>query len=140
MNYETKEKRHQTMSVLEIPYSPPCRPISQLELQSMREKLNKHLRLSEKNLTHSTCEHYYRIKEGGRKAQNITENNVTTNKMNCSTCWKLHKTPEHLKKNASELIDAYQNFFPTNSTPKYLSFDMIDVEECFYTWLYEEFN
>ena len=127
-------------TVLQTPFYPPSRPISQLELIDIRDKTTKVFHLSLKSMTHSKCAHFYRLKEGGRKSQNIISQNNLTSDLNCSSCWKLNKTPENLRKNASDLINGYQNYFKDQNEHEKLTIDMVDIECCFYKWLYEEFN
>jgi hypothetical protein len=121
------------MSILDNEYIQPMRPYSQKELADNRNRLYKSLRLGKVFSTHSDCGHTYLVKENGRKERSLLNNSESNN---CSVCWKLYRTPETLKHKATGLIDAYTN----DHKKKLLSYDLIDLETCYYTWLYNEFN
>ena len=61
---------------------------------------------------------------------NFFNNNVG----NCSCCWKLSKTPNNLLQKAEDLVNIYSTKF--NEYPSFFTYDLIDIEICFYKWLY----
>lgn len=121
-------------SILEHEYNEQTRPYSQNELHFKREKLFSKLRIGKVRAYHE-CNHFYFVKENGKKEKEILESG-NEHCGNCSVCWKLNKTPRHLKAKAISLIDAYCNrFYEFRS---FLSYDDSDVEIVFYNWLYEK--
>ena len=119
-------------SVLNSDYIKPSRPYSNSELKDMKENFMKKLNLSNVRAFHKDCGHFYYVKENGRKEKELNEN--VNNVGNCSCCWKLNKTPKDLIEKAEDLVRIYcQNFYDC-SFP--LTYDLIDLEICFYKWLY----
>ena len=53
----------------------------------------------------------------------------------CSVCWRINKTPVHLRDKALNLTNEYYNTFV--ETPKFLTYRKIDLENAYYKWLYE---
>lgn len=124
-------------SILEQEYVEPDRPYSQKELQYNRDRVFKTLRIGSVRAYHKRCNHFYYVKEHGRKEKEIKEAQ-SEDVGNCSVCWKFNKTPRHLKTRARNLIAEYgTRFF---ETPTYLTYDDVDLETVYYKWLYEEFN
>ena len=121
-------------SVLESSYIKPTRPYSQNELSDMRTKFAERYNLSDVFARHLKCKHFYKVKINGKKYNNI-QNNPESDGGNCSVCWKLSKIPEHLYDNARDLIFLYEDRF--QSEPKKLCYDSVDVETCYYKWIYE---
>ena len=126
-----------TTSVLEFEYKEPDRPFSQKELLYIRNKNFRSLRVGTTRAHHKRCDHYYNVKENGRKAKDMKEQE-TADIGNCSVCWKFNRTPRHLKARARDLISVYTAKFFTD--PEIFTYDNIDIETSFYRWLYEEFN
>ena len=126
----------QQISVLEQKYSEPERPYSQKELQYMRNSTYRSMRIGSIRAEHNKCRHFYLVKDNGRKEKQIVEqkNNDTGN---CSVCWKISKSPRHLKQNALNLVNVYCKIF--FEEPKYLTYQDIDTETAFYKWLYQDF-
>ena len=122
-------------SILEQEYVEPCRPYSQRELQCKRECLFRTLRVGKVRARHKRCEHFYLVKDNGRKQKEIEEKK-SEDVGNCSVCWKFNKTPRHLKTRARSLINAYCNTF--YETLDFMSYENTDLESVFYRWLYEE--
>jgi hypothetical protein len=125
-----------TISVLEAEYVEPQRPYSSNELVSMRNKLFRQLRLGKIRAHHQKCNHFYFVKENGRKEKDIFEQN-TEDCGNCSVCWKLNKTPKNLRNRASSLINEYCITFQ-DELPN-LTYEVVDLENAFYKWLCLEF-
>jgi hypothetical protein len=122
-------------SILETNYIEPKRPYSNNELIFMRNKMYKKFRLGKTRAYHRRCNHFYLVKENGRKEKEILEND-SCDIGNCSLCWKLTKTPRPLKEAAKNLINIYsENFY---EEPTCLTYSKLDIEICFYKWLYEE--
>lgn len=121
-------------SILESSYIAPVRPYSQDELQNMREKLYRSLRLSNIKAQHNRSGHFYFVKRNGRKEKEILETN-NPDIGNCSVSWKLNKTPIRLYPQAKRLVECYEDMF--REEPKYLTYDMVETEAVFYKWLYE---
>jgi len=126
-----------TTSVLEQDYVEPERPYSQKELQYTRDSIFRAMRIGNTRAHHKRCDHFYFVKQNGRKAKEIKEAG-SQDVGNCSVCWKLNKTPRHLKKNAKGLIREYCSRF--EQSPEYLTYEGVDLETTFYRWLYEETN
>ena len=122
-------------SVIEIPYIKPERPYSQNELQFKRDKLYRNLRLSKMRACHEGCNHFYLVRKNGRKEKEIIQTGCNLVN-NCSVCWKLKKTPKHLKDIAYDLVEGYMKEF--ENPRKFLTYSDIDLERVFYTWLYDE--
>lgn len=121
-------------SVLESEYVEPTRPYSLNELSYNKENLYKFLRIGKTRAHHKKCGHFYFVKENGRKEKDIIKSGSSDTGY-CSVCWKLGKIPRHLKLRARNLIDLYsKNFY---EEPKYLSYDLLDIETVYYKWLYE---
>ncbi len=127
-----------TISVLETSYVEPKRPYSQMELNDKRNKLFADFRLGKTKAIHKKCKHFYYVKANGRKEKDILEQ-ADVDCGNCSVCWKLHRTPYELKDNAKNLIYEYQTLYQTEEESMPLTYDMLDVENCFYKWLCNEF-
>lgn len=123
------------VSILESNYVAPTRPYSQDELQYMRQKLYRSLRLSNIKANHKRSGHFYFVKQNGRKEKEIIETN-NSDVGNCSVSWKLNKTPDHLYQQARRLVECYEDTF--REEPEYLSYSMVETERVFYKWLYEE--
>ena len=122
-------------SVLESKYVEATRPYSQDELKHMRQKLYRKLRLGKTVARHQQqCDHFYLVKQNGRKEKEMHENK---NVGNCSVCWKLGKTPNHLRNRARNLVCAYSDTFLQEPT---LTYTNVDMETAYYSWLYEDFN
>lgn len=119
-------------SVLESTYVKPTRPYSQNELNDKRTKLFEKKNLINVFAKHERCGHFYRVKNNGKKHTSILENNDPGN---CSVCWKISKTPDYLYDNAKELVYLYEERF--RDEPSKIDYDMVDIETCYYTWIYE---
>lgn len=121
-------------SVLETKYIQPNRPYCQSELAHARVILRNKLRLGKMRATHQNCGHFYLVKRNSRKEKEMIANN-TDDTGNCSVCWKISKTPNHLYENALDLVDDYRASFL--SEPTELEHSINDVESAFYRWIYE---
>jgi len=120
-------------SILESEYTEPKRPYSQNELNDMRNNLYRQIRLGKEKALHQKCNHFYLVKENGKKEKEIKDNG---NMGNCSVCWKLSKTSPELKYKANDLVKAYcAEFYNESSRFHYY---MYDLENVFYRWLYIE--
>jgi len=125
-------------SVLETQYIPAKRPYSQDELKDNRVRLHTRYNILHSIYArHSQCNHFYLVKKNGRKYNIIVESEGSENG-NCSVCWKLRKTPKYLKDSAYSLVTEYENIFINDL--KYLTYDTIDIERSFYTWLFKDFS
>lgn len=119
-------------SILESEYSEPNRPYSQNELRDMRFSLFRRLRLGKERAFHKKCNHFYYVKENSKKEKEIKNNSDDIG--NCSVCWSVSKTPNNLKDKAYNLSNAYMSQF--ESEPNFLTYDLCDLEDVFYKWLY----
>lgn len=126
-----------TTSILEQEYLKPDRPYSQRELQYNREKVLRTLRIGKVRAHHKRCDHFYYVKENGRKEKDIKEAK-SGDVGNCSVCWKFNKTVRHLKTPARNLINSYCSVF--FDQPTCLTYENVDLETVFYKWLYQEVN
>jgi len=126
------------VSVLESAYVKQQRPYSENELKYLRENLYKKINIGTIKAYHSKCQHFYFVKNNSRKEKEIKEKNNSENVGNCSVCWKINKTEKRLKNNAYDLVDSYCNGFYNN--PENYNYNLLDLENGFYTWLYLENN
>ena len=124
-------------SILDQEYIEPERPYSQRELQYNRNRVFRTLRVGKNRAHHKRCDHFYFVKDHGRKEKEIKEANAG-DVGNCSVCWKFSQTHRNLKTNARNLINEYCREF--YDTPKYFTYENVDLETVFYQWLYEEVN
>lgn len=122
-------------SILEQEYIKQDRPFSQKELQYNRNKVFRKLRIGTTRAHHKRCNHFYYVKDNGRKEKEINEAK-SNDSGNCSVCWKFNTTPKHLKTRARNLIDEYCRTF--YETPTHLTHADVDLETSFVKWLYEE--
>jgi hypothetical protein len=126
-----------SISILEQDYIEPDRPYSQKELQYNRNKVFRALRVGKTRAYHRRCDHFYFVKEHGRKEKEIKEAK-SDDVGNCSVCWKFNKTPRNLKTTARNLTNEYQKrFFEPNT---YFTYEDVDLETTFVKWLYEELD
>ena len=121
-------------SILESEYIQQTRPYSQSELRDSRVSLFKSLRLGETIAYHDNCRHIYLTKQNGRKENEIRKNGKLVDGK-CSVCWKIGKTPRHLRDKARNLCSEYYNIFL--NPPQFLSYQKLDLETVYYKWLYE---
>ena len=122
-------------SILESEYVEPERPYSQNELKYNRERLYRSLRLGKIRAHHRRCDHFYFVRRNGRKEKEIEETG-SADTGNCSVCWKLGKTPNRLRSEATGLVEQYSRAF--YEEPEYTTYGRLDLETIFYRWLYEE--
>jgi hypothetical protein len=116
-------------------YAEPLRPYSRIELKETRDRAYRGMRLSKTRAHHKRCNHFYYVRENGRKEKEMIESK-TSDCGNCSVCWKLGKTPRVQQDEATSLVNTYCNEFHTE--PEQLTFTMVELEVSFYTWLYME--
>ena len=122
-------------NVLKNGYTEPTRPISSRELNTIREQLNKKLRLGNVIAKHKRCKHWYRVSTNGRKEKQIKdEENADSG--NCSVCWKLKTTNKEVLKSVHGLVNEYMNLWNNQDTT--LTHYLVDLESVFYRWLYED--
>ena len=126
------------MSILESEYIEESRPYSQHELKYLRDILYKRVNLGPHYCFHDKCKHFYIVKNNSRKEKEIIETNTDKNVGNCSVCWKLNKTPKHLKDKAYNIVNQYCDEFYNNHD--FYTYNLHDLESVFYKWLYLENN
>ena len=122
-------------SVLENDHAEASRPYSRVELREIRDRTYRGVRLSKTKAQHRRCNHFYYVRENGRKEKEMIESK-TSDCGNCSVCWKLGKTPRDLRNAATTLVNSYCNEF--YEEPEHLTFATVSLESSFYTWLYME--
>jgi len=123
-------------SILLSTYKDIDRPMSKDELKDMRKKMYNDLRISEITTSHKKCKHRYHVKINGRKETELKNNK---NNNNCSVCWKAKNMPEELKDISYDMIDMYmRNFYYEDSEDFNYNYNLYDLENVFYTWLYKE--
>jgi hypothetical protein len=122
-------------SVLDSVYEQPTRPYAKDELTDMRVDMREKIRLGELRADHSRCEHFYYTRAKSRKEKAIMETGNTDSGA-CSVCYNLGKTSKQHKRSAMELVDAYWNAF--HEEPEEMTHGLLDIENCFYTWLFLE--
>lgn len=120
------------MDVLETEYTGPSRPYSIRELQDKQENLYNKLRIGKIIAYHKNCGHFYYTRKNGRKEKEIARNS-SIDSGNCSVCWKLFKTDEHLKDKACSLVQKFSTKF---SYMPHLTHENVFLENVFYEWLY----
>ncbi len=125
-----------TSSVLENEFIQPSRPYSNKELEELRNKFYSDMRLGNVRALHNKCGHFYYVKYNSRKEKDIL-NQQNLDCGNCSVCWKLNKTPKHLRDKAENLINEYNKTF-YNETNIY-NYELLDLETSYYKWLCNEF-
>jgi hypothetical protein len=124
-------------SVLEKRFPPIERPFSQQELEIKRYRLKRKLHIGKVLIKHDDCGHFYLTKSNGRKEKEAISSDYK-NIGNCSVCWKLARTPRFLKNRAYKLVEEYGEHLACE--PSRWIFELVELEEDFYTWLYIEFN
>jgi hypothetical protein len=122
-------------TVLDRVYEEPTRPYATDELTDMRADMRQQIRLGEVLAIHSSCEHFYYTRTNSRKERAIMESGSADSGA-CSVCYHLEKTPKEHKRSATELVDAYRNAF--HEEPEEMTHGFVDIENCFYTWLFLE--
>lgn len=125
-------------SILEKEYVEQKRPYSQNELKNKRSQLYNKLKLSKIEAEHSHCGHFYKVRKNGRKEKEIIESN-NNDSGNCSICWKINKIKnKFLQEKAKDLVYEYSNCFYNRPNKPFLTYDMVNLETTYYTWLYED--
>lgn len=127
---------NEKLSILESKYIQQQRPYSENELKYLRHNLYKKINIGNIRAYHSKCNHFYFVKNNSRKEKEIKEKNTSENVGNCSVCWKINKTEKRLKKNAYDLVNVYCDLFYDDS--QHYNYNLLDLENSFYTWLYLE--
>lgn len=122
-------------SLVEKEYVKSYRPYSQKELEYKRERVLKSLKVGSTRVHHIRCDHFYCVKDKGRKEKEIKESKKD-DVGNCSVCWRFQTTPRNLKEHARDLICSFKEkcFSPS----KYLNYMDVYTEIKFYKWLYIE--
>lgn len=125
-------------SVLENYYVEQDRPYSQNELKNKRSQLYNKFKLSKVEAEHQHCGHFYKVRKNGRKEKEIIENK-NPDSGNCSVCWKINKIKDtFLRGKAKDLVYEYSNCFYNRPKQSNLSYDTVNLENIYYTWLYED--
>jgi hypothetical protein len=131
-------------SILERKYVDIDRPISHNELLKWRVSLHRSLRLGKCTAHHERCDHFYLVKVNSRKEKEmIAQNSLDVG--NCSVCWKIKKAPSYLRDRARDTSNEYfRTFYLKTTIPSdtsetdMLTYNCVDLEAVFYTWLYAE--
>ena len=124
--------------ILEKEYEEPTRPYSQKELSFNRSRLFRQFRLGKNVVHHKKCQHFYIVRINGRKEREMLETK-SLDVGNCSICWKLSKTPNHLFDKAYGIVEHYsERFRDYNKPDEFLTYRKNDLENVFYRWLYED--
>lgn len=121
---------------LQSGYVEPTRPYSLNEIKNLRKNIYRELKLGNTQAEHPDCRHFYNVKKNGKKEKDIKEQKCK-DVGNCSICWKLSKTPHSLRDNAKFLVLDYLDAF--FKKPEKIGHYEIEVERCFYTWLYNDY-
>ena len=101
--YRLNEKMEQ---ILRKPLKAIDRPYSQMELGDIRQRYLDRLNIGNTMVYHEKTGYFYLAKAGGRKEAQI-KTGEEINPASCSVTWKLRKTPDHLRDEVSDMIDAY---------------------------------
>lgn len=111
------------------------RPYSQNELKEIREKNLGRMHIGNTMCFHDKCNHFYFAKKGGKKEDNVINNNDYGS---CSVCWKLRNSFETNRNSFEELIDEYNMYF--SEKPDKWTIKLITLEKNYYKWLYYGFG
>lgn len=126
-------------SILTTEYVPEARPYGQMELEQQRKTLYFKLNLSNQWVHHHKCGHTYYVKQYGQKYKEVIESKTNINVGNCSVCWKLRRMPRHLRDPSEYFTEEYGNVFKFRQDHNdELTYDDMQIERIFYTWLYLE--
>lgn len=121
------------MSPLDKEYIEASRPYSMEELRNIQNKLYSQLRIGKIIASHKNCGHFYYTRKNGRKEKEIASNK-SIDVGNCSVCWKLSHTEEHLMQKAADVVEKFStNFFHM----PHLTYENMFLEDMYYKWLYE---
>ena len=124
--------------ILEIVYvEPKYRPISDKELEEMSINFLKRMRIGKNRAYHRRCNHFYFVKQNGRKEKEMLELGED-DVGNCSVCWKLKKTPRDWQNDAEKMLTTYMNQY--EDRPDNLNLNLVNLEKTFYVWLYRDYN
>ena len=124
-------------NILRKEFPPADRPYSQNELIDMRERILGRLKVGNTMVYHEQTGYFYLAKTGGKKEKAV-QNGENLDPAGCSVCWKLRKTPNNLREDAREMVEAYQVNF--EKKPEKWSLNMVNLEATFYKWLYLNFE
>ena len=122
-------------NILESEYIEPTRPYSVDEIKELRKKLYHKQRLGKMRIHHKRCDHFYSTKINSRKEKEMMEQKCS-DIGNCSVCWKLGKTQGYLREKSKNMVWSYCNTF--YQEPLVITYNNLDLETVFYTWLYQE--
>ena len=132
--YKLIEKMEQ---ILRKPLKAVDRPYSQLELAEIRQRYLDRLNIGNTMVYHEKTGYFYLAKAGGRKEAQV-QNGEEIDSSTCSVTWKLRKTPEHLRDEVRDMIDAYHTLF--ENKPERWTPNLLHLENTFYKWLYIDFD
>lgn len=117
----------------------PERPYSQLELENIRRRTFKNLRLNtEIYAIHDNCKHFYRVKRYSKKEKDIMDGKRYIG--NCSLCWNINNNTGRVA-NIQDLendINFYLSFFEDeaiNNNKIKLTYNAVMVETDLLNWL-----
>lgn len=109
------------------------RPYSQCELNDLRNKILKKLKIGNVMVYHEKCRHFYFAKENGKKESKILNNEEPGY---CSVCWKIKKTESEKRDSILNLVDEYQYYF--EKKPDKWTKSLVDIERDYYKWVYHK--
>ena len=132
--YKLIEKMEQ---ILRKPLKAVDRPYSQLELAEIRQRYLDRLNVGNTMVYHEKTGYFYLAKAGGRKEAQV-QNGEEIDPATCSVTWKLRKTPNHLRDEVRDMIDAYHTLF--ENKPERWTPNLLHLENTFYKWLYIDFD
>lgn len=124
-------------NILRKEFPPADRPYSQNELNDMRDRILGRLKVGNTMVYHEQTGYFYLAKAGGKKEKSV-QNGEQLDPAGCSVCWKLRKTPKHLRDEARDMVEAYQVNF--EKKPDKWTLGLINLEATFYKWLYLNFD
>jgi len=132
-----QDKKIQMENILRKEFPPADRPYSQNELTDMRERILGRLKVGDTMVYHEQTGYFYLAKAGGKKEKAV-QNGEELDPAGCSVCWKLRKTPQHLRDEARDMVEAYQVNF--EKKPQRWTLNLVNLEATFYKWLYLNFD
>jgi hypothetical protein len=124
-------------NILRKEFPPADRPYSQNELIDMRDRILGRLKVGNTMVYHQQTGYFYLAKSGGKK-EIAVQSGEELDPAGCSVCWKLRKTPNNLREEARNMVEAYQVNF--EKKPDKWNLGLINLEATFYKWLYLNFD
>ena len=108
------------------------RPYSEKELEVIRNKYIKKMKLSDEYILYTNTNFFYRCKKYGKKEELVRILGTNINVGNCSVLHRLKETPNEYKQYYITVLTYLTNYQMTGLKPTFLKY-----EHEFYKWLYK---